>query len=278
MPAEFLRKLDEIEAEMRRIGYWSESPEVLAAVREGRFRSFLDAPSFQLWLQGLFLPNARAAAHDDELPAHSQAGEIARRQYGAYAAKPEARRLLELIHEFDRLCLQRSAAPARAGENAAARIVEILIAASPSSPVVAKEQVRAIAGRGLEGDRYANGNGTFSAHPQKPDGELTLVQQEHIDAFVAASGIRFTAHDARRNLVTTGIDLNALVGREFRVGAVRIRGLRLCEPCNYLAKQTSPEVLPGLVHKGGLRAQILSDGVIAVGDAVEVERPPPLSP
>jgi MOSC domain-containing protein YiiM len=128
---------------------------------------------------------------------------------------------------------------------------------------------RAIPGRGLEGDRYATGAGTFSVHPQKPDGELTLVQKEHIEHFAVSSGVPFTTRDARRNLVTVGIDLNALVGREFRIGEVRIRGVRLCEPCNYLAKQTSSEVLRGLVHKGGLRAQILSEGVISVGDSVE---------
>ena len=67
-----------------------------------------------------------------------------------------------------------------------------------------------------------------------------------------------------------GIDLNSLVGREFSIGAVRIRAIRLCEPCNYLAKQTSPQILHGLVHKGGIRAQILSAGEIRVGDEIIV--------
>jgi MOSC domain-containing protein YiiM len=73
--------------------------------------------------------------------------------------------------------------------------------------------------------------------------------------------------------VTAGVDLNALVGRDFRVGEVLIRGIRLCEPCGYLARQTSPEVLRGLLHRGGLRAQILSEGDIRVGDPL-VEVPP----
>jgi MOSC domain-containing protein YiiM len=153
-----------------------------------------------------------------------------------------------------------------------AHVIEILIAANSTTPVLSVERARAIPGRGLEGDRYANGSGTFSFHPQKPDGELTLVQQEHIDDFVAASGVSFTTRDARRNLVTVGVDLNALVGCEFRIGEVRIRGVRLCEPCNYLAKQTTPEVLRGLVHKGGLRAQILSNGVISLGDTLIREK------
>jgi MOSC domain-containing protein YiiM len=158
-----------------------------------------------------------------------------------------------------------------------ARIVEILVAASPDSPAVAQASVRAVPGRGLEGDRYFNGTGTFSPHPQKPDFEVTLIQREHVEAFASSSGIAFTARDSRRNLVTDGADLNALVGREFRIGSVLIRGMRLCEPCSHLAKRTSPEVLRGLLHRGGLRAQILSEGEIRVGDPlVEVApgRPP----
>ena len=149
------------------------------------------------------------------------------------------------------------------------QVVEILIATTPGESPVPQESVRAIPGRGLVGDRYYEVLGTFSPQPHKPDYEVTLIQQEHIDAFSASFGLAFTARDARRNLVTRGVDLNALVGKDFRVGSVLIRGIRLCEPCNHLAKQTWPEVLPGLVHKGGLRAQILSEGDIKVGDALE---------
>jgi MOSC domain-containing protein YiiM len=134
--------------------------------------------------------------------------------------------------------------------------------------MVSRQSVRAVPGHGLEGDRYFSGAGTFSPNPGKPDYEVTLVQQEHIDAFAAQSGLPFTAHEARRNIVTRGVDLNALVGREFRIGSVMIRGIRLCEPCDYLAKATFPEVLQGLIHKGGLRAQILSEGEIRVGDSL----------
>jgi MOSC domain-containing protein YiiM len=149
-----------------------------------------------------------------------------------------------------------------------ARVVEILTASSPDSPMVSQQSVRAVPGRGLEGDRYFSGAGTFSPNPGKPDYEVTLIQQEHIEAFATQSGLPLTAHDARRNIVTRGVDLNALVGREFRIGSVAIRGIRLCEPCNYLAKATFPEVLQGLVHKGGLRAQILSEGEIRIGDSL----------
>src|SRR5262249_15275302 len=105
-----------------------------------------------------------------------------------------------------------------------------------------REQIRATPGKGLEGDRYYFGAGTFSPNPHKPDYEVTLIQKEHIDAFRAASALPFTTNLARRNLVSEGIDLNALVGREFSVGAVRMRGIRLCEPCNYLAKNSFREV------------------------------------
>ncbi|SPE55431.1 MOSC domain containing protein [Verrucomicrobia bacterium] len=154
-----------------------------------------------------------------------------------------------------------------------AHIVEILIAASPSSAAVPQESVQAVAGRGLQGDRYFEGSGTFSPQPHKPDFEVTLIQQEHIEAFAAASGLPFTPRDARRNLVTSGVDLNAPAGRNFRVGGVLMRGIRLCEPCNYLAKQTFPAILKGLAHRGGLRAQILSSGPIQVGDCLEEVSP-----
>jgi MOSC domain-containing protein YiiM len=132
-------------------------------------------------------------------------------------------------------------------------------------------EVRAIPGKGLEGDRYFSGVGTFSPQPQKPDFEITLVEQEKIEAFADESGLPFTSLHARRNIVTEGVALNDLVGREFWLGEVRLRGIRLCEPCTHLAKTSFPETLKGLVYKGGLRAQILSEGKIRVGDPVRSE-------
>ena len=134
--------------------------------------------------------------------------------------------------------------------------------------MASRSEARVVPGKGIEGDRYFGGIGTFSPHPQRPDFEITLVEKEKIDAFARDTGLPFTAFHARRNLVTEGVDLNALAGREFLVGEIHIRGIRWCEPCSYLAKTTFPETLKGLVHKGGLRAQILTEGVIRVGDAV----------
>ena len=103
-----LRKLDEIEAEMRRVGYWSDGPEFEAGACVRRVKSCLDAPSFRIWMQTLFLPHARAAAMEGKLPARSQASEIVRRQYAREAGASEARKLVELIAEFDRLCREAS--------------------------------------------------------------------------------------------------------------------------------------------------------------------------
>jgi hypothetical protein len=133
-----------------------------------------------------------------------------------------------------------------------ASLHQILIASSPSSPMTTCVEIRAVPGRGLEGDRYFSGTGTFSPQPQKPDFEVTLIEQEKIDAFARDSGLPFTSEMARRNLVTSGVDLNALVGREFRVGSVRLRGLRLCEArAPTSPKSGFPATLRGLVHQGG---------------------------
>jgi MOSC domain-containing protein YiiM len=148
------------------------------------------------------------------------------------------------------------------------RVVQILVADSPSTPMNSLGQVRAVPGSGLEGDRYFSGVGTFSPHPQKPDFEITLIELENIQAFAKESGLPFDALAARRNFVTEGVRLNDLIGRDFWLGAVRIRGIRLCEPCSYLAKVSFAEVLKGLVHKGGIRAQILSERTIHAGDSV----------
>ena len=125
-------------------------------------------------------------------------------------------------------------------------------------------------GKGLEGDRYFLGVGTFSPKPQRADFEITFIEQEKIAAFAAESGVAFSGMDARRNVVTQGVSLNEFVGREFYVGGVRIRGIRLCEPCTHLARLSFPGILDGLVHKGGLRAQILSEGPISVGDDIKL--------
>lgn len=129
-------------------------------------------------------------------------------------------------------------------------------------------EVRAVAGRGLEGDRYFREIGTYS-RTSGPDRQLTLIEREALEAMERDYGVNLDPGEARRNLVTRGVPLNHLVGRTFRVGEVELRGVRLCEPCRHLARLVQADVVPGMVHRGGLRAEILTTGIIRVGDRVE---------
>ena len=146
----------------------------------------------------------------------------------------------------------------------------IYVAARAEEPPQSLKRVRALAGRGLEGDRYAAMKGTFSDRPGNRD--VTLIETEVLAAYERESGKKLSAMESRRNLLTEGVRLNDLVGREFQVGAVRLRGLRLSEPCTHLARLTHPETLSGLVHRCGLIAEVLNDGELKVGDSVKVER------
>ena len=146
-------------------------------------------------------------------------------------------------------------------------VVSINIAPEAEATMQSVNEARAIPGRGLEGDRYCVGNGTFSK--AKPDRELTLIEAEAIEALRSEFQVEFDLSASRRNLVTRGVPLNHLVGKEFWIGEVKARGLRLCEPCAHLQRLSHPKVLPGLVHRGGLRAQILSEGTIRVGVSVK---------
>jgi MOSC domain-containing protein YiiM len=128
-------------------------------------------------------------------------------------------------------------------------------------------QVQAIAGSGLQGDRYSRREGTFSK-TGGPDRELTLIESEALEALTRDCGISLQPGQARRNLITRGVPLNHLVGKEFRIGDVVLRGLRLCEPCGHLEKLTLPGVKDGLHHRGGLRAQVLQGGSLRVGDRI----------
>ena len=148
------------------------------------------------------------------------------------------------------------------------RVESIHIATTAEATMRGVAEIRAIAGVGLEGDRYATRTGSFSAKP-KPGRQVTLVEAEAIEALERELGLKLAPGETRRNLVTRGVALNHLVGREFQVGAVRLRGHELCEPCGDLARMTGkPQILPGLVHRGGLRAEIIEGDMIRVGDLI----------
>jgi len=145
-------------------------------------------------------------------------------------------------------------------------VESIFIASAAEGRMEARDQAVAIPGVGLEGDRYALKRGTF--YKPKPDYELTLIEAEAVEALRRDYQVELAAGDTRRNIVTRGVPLNHLVGREFRIGDVRIRGIRLCEPCDHLQRITGKQVIEGLCHRGGLRAQILTQGTIRVGDVI----------
>ena len=127
------------------------------------------------------------------------------------------------------------------------------------------------AGKGLVGDRYFLGVGTFSKKIMAPDAEVTLIESEEIERFNANEQAEHSAGEFRRNLVTRGIKLNDLVGKRFLVGAALLQGKRLCEPCAHLAKLIRAPVVGGMVHRAGLRAQILSGATVQVGDEIRAE-------
>jgi MOSC domain-containing protein YiiM len=145
----------------------------------------------------------------------------------------------------------------------AGRVEGIWIADEREAPTLSVEEVSAVAGKGLEGDR------NFGDHSgDEPGRDLTLIEAEAIAGLAADTGIELGPGQSRRNVVTRGIGLNDLVGRHFRVGELECLGVELCEPCRHLERLTHPGVLKGLVHRGGLRADITKGGTIRVGDAV----------
>jgi MOSC domain-containing protein YiiM len=167
---------------------------------------------------------------------------------------------------------QAAAATIERPDSGGGRIEAIHLADQSGAPMRSVERVRALAGVGLEGDRYSTGNGTWSPDP-KVDRHLTLVAAEEIAALAERDGIVLEAGETRRNVTTRGIALNDLVGRRFRIGGVLAEGTRLCQPCQYLTDLVGKPILKALVDRAGLRARILTDGQIAVGDSIEAVEP-----
>ena len=141
-----------------------------------------------------------------------------------------------------------------------AGVVEALVVATEAeAPGRTLEAVRAEPGRGLEGDRYFAGAGTFKGGTGR---DVTLVDAAVLDE------VGLTPAEARRNVAVRGIDLDGLLGRRFTIGEVECVGRRRCEPCAHLQRLTRPGVLRALVHRGGLRADVVTPGEIRLGDEV----------
>ena len=133
------------------------------------------------------------------------------------------------------------------------------ITIGPSEALAPVESVSAVAGSGLEGDRHFRPDGA------RPGQALTLIEAE------ALEDVGLTGPQSRRQVVVRGVRLNDLVGKRFSVGGVECVGVELCEPCLHLQSMTRPGIIDDLVHRGGLNADILVGGTIAVGDAVEID-------
>ena len=153
-----------------------------------------------------------------------------------------------------------------------ATVEHIHITDGPGRPMQAVQSVRALAGRGLEGDRYAAQGGRWSDTPGTGR-DLTLIEAEAIEDLEREHGIALSPGESRRNVTTRGIRLNDLVGVRFQIGPVLCHGERLAEPCEYMQELVGKPVLKPLVHRAGLRATILGDGLISVGDEIRAEAP-----
>jgi MOSC domain-containing protein YiiM len=140
------------------------------------------------------------------------------------------------------------------------RVEAIFITAEHGELPQPVESVNAVAGKGLEGNRYYDEG--------RPEAELTLIEAEALEALESEHGISVDGARSRRNVLTRGVRLNDLVGKRFRVGPLECRGIELCEPCAHLESLTAPGVIKGLVHRAGLNAEILVGGVLRPGDAV----------
>jgi len=153
------------------------------------------------------------------------------------------------------------------------KIAAIYLTSRASELMQSVAEAQLESGKGIVGDRYHSRAGTFSdLHAKRglDDCQMTLIETEEIDKFAKSFGLELGYGDLRRNIVTREVRLNALVGRQFRIGAVVLEGVRLCEPCAHLAALVSAHVLPDMLGRAGLRACIINGGSISAGDRVEV--------
>lgn len=150
-------------------------------------------------------------------------------------------------------------------------VEQINLAERTSGPTFAVETVEAMAGRGLKGDRIVTERSP-NGEPVEPKKQITLIEAEAFDALRRDYDLEFSAGESRRNICTRGVPLNHLVDRAFSVGAARLKGIELCEPCGIIEKLSGKKgVTKALIHRGGLRAEIVESGTIRVGDSIVVD-------
>ena len=144
------------------------------------------------------------------------------------------------------------------------------VAGEAGAPPERRESVDAVVGKGLQGDRYFENEGTFSSDDEARTRDVTLIEAEAIEQAEAEYDVSFEPGAHRRNLTVSGVGLNRLLGERFRVGDAVVKGTELCEPCTYLERKLEEKgIQEALVHRGGLRCEIVEGGEITVGDGVE---------
>ena len=152
-------------------------------------------------------------------------------------------------------------------------VVAIHIAHGAGQPMEGSLPPRPSPARVCKATATATAWGFYSATPTDPGArELTLIAEEALAAVLAETGIALSPAEHRRNITTRGIDLDRLLGKRFRIGEVVCEGVRACPPCNHLEEVTGKAVMPPLVHRGGLRARIVTGGTIRVGDQIAETR------
>lgn len=151
-------------------------------------------------------------------------------------------------------------------------LIGIFVAPDGGAPMEPRTSVDVEAGVGIVGDRYALNLGTFSKKVATGR-HVTLIEEEALHAITSDGEVALSPLETRRNLLTRGVPLNHLVGRTFRVGQVVLRGMRLCEPCSHLEKIVRPGLIKAATHRGGLRADVLTGGTLAVGAVIEPADP-----
>jgi len=146
-------------------------------------------------------------------------------------------------------------------------VTAIWLAPATAAPMQRVRSARLLPGRGLEGDRYAMGGGTWADYPDL-EKQLTLIDADDVTAVARETGTELTPGDLRRNLVTTGIDLPSLVGGWFAVGEALLFGMKRCPPCTHLERMTGVRLIKPMVHRGGINAAVFVGGTIRDGDVV----------
>jgi MOSC domain-containing protein YiiM len=148
-------------------------------------------------------------------------------------------------------------------------VTEIWLTEAAAAPMRRVPAGLLVAGAGLDGDRYALGGGTWAQYPEL-EKQLTLIDSADVAAVATEVGVDLAPGDTRRNLVTVGTDLPALVGRWFAVGDALLFGMKRCPPCAHLERLTGARLVKAMLHRGGINAAVFGGAEIAEGDVVRV--------